>query len=105
MPYIPILLTTLCIVGATYRLILSLRDITRHRTDLEQAAKQLAMYLALHSRARDGSEKTRTQEQVDISNTIYRNVVHAYNLCLTKPPNMILSRIMGYHPIIEKEEF
>lgn len=102
MPYIPVLLASLCLVGAVCWIIVSLRDIARHRGDLERADKQLAMYLALHSKARDGPEKERTQEQVDISQTIYRNVACAYNLCLTKPQNMILARIMGYHTIFEE---
>lgn len=104
MPYIPVLSAALCIAGTFLWLTISLRDITRHRTDLERADKQHTMYLVFHLKARDASEKARTQEQVDISMTIYHNVVQLYNLCLAKPQNIILSRIMGYDTIIEMEE-
>lgn len=104
MPYISISILALCIGGAVFWVVVSLRDITRHRTDLERADKQLALYLTLHSKARDGPEKVQTQEQVDISCAIYHNVMLEYNLCLLKPQNMILARIMGYHTIIKEKQ-
>lgn len=103
MPYIPMLLAVLASFGGALWLALSLRDITRCRADLERADKQLSMYLALYSQARDGPEKARTREQVEISQAIYNNVTQAYNLCLEKTQNLLLSHVMGYHNLSERD--
>lgn len=103
MPYIPMLLALIGSIGVVIWLAVSLRYIARCRADLERADKQLAMYMALYSKARDGPEKTQTREQVEISGAIYHNVAQAYNLCLAKPQNLLLSHIMGYRAVSERE--
>lgn len=104
MPYLSVLLIAIFIFCAAIWQAVSLKDITRHRANLERADKQLAMYLVLQSKARDAPERQQTQEQVDISQAIYHNVVLEYNRCIIKPQNMILARIMGYHTIREGKE-
>lgn len=85
-------------------LIRAARELSQGRNDLSIADKQLAMYSLLHAKSRDGPEAQRTLEQVELSRTIYQNMVTEYNRCLNKPGNRTVARLLHYRPVSSVKE-
>lgn len=102
MPYLPaILATAFVLVILLAWLICAARELSRTRSELSIADKQMALYRLLHAKAQSGAERQRTAEQVALSQTIYQNVAAEYNRCIARPKNRLMAGILGYRPAPE----
>lgn len=97
-----LLLETVGIAFAFVWLNVSFHQIARCKADMTRASNQLNLYRAHQAGVKSEMESHLRQEQVEISEDIYKAAVVAYNCTLKKPLNRIPAFFMGFRP--EKKE-
>lgn len=80
----------------------SLQQMARCKADMTRASNQLDLYRAQQSGMKGETESRLRQEQVEISEDIYKAAVDAYHRTLQKPINRIPAFFLGFR--FEKKE-
>ncbi len=94
-----IIMLDLAVAGMALVLIwvfFSLRQIRLCREDVRKAAKQLNLYRKQQAGVQNEAEATLRQQQIEISEAIYRSAAEAYHRTLQKPMNRVPAYILGF---------
>ncbi len=97
MKAIVLLLETVGIAFVFVWLNASLHQMARCKADMTRAGNQLDLYRAQQAGVKSEMEYRLRQEQVEISEDIYKAAVDAYHRTLQKPMNRIPAFFLGFH--------